>query len=374
MALGVVETQFFRLNTPFELSSGEALPELTVAYETYGQLSSNGDNAVLLFHALTGSQHAAGFNPAVPGVEPLWTEECHTGWWDDFIGPGKALDSDRYFIICANYLGSCYGSTGPRSPHPQTDQPYGSSFPQICAEDVVRSQLLLLDALGIGQLHAVVGASLGGMMALLLATRYPKRVRVVMPMATGAETTVLQRILNLEQIVSISSDPNFQGGDFYQATLPKTGVTLARIIAHKTFVSLQVLEGRARQEVADDRRLGEFYSLSHSIESYMLYQGKKFAERFDANSYLRLLDLWQHFDLGPIGAGLFVPCQDHRFLIFSIDSDVCFYPEEQMAIVRALEAAEVDVKYITVHSDKGHDSFLLEPELYSPYIRFVLDR
>ncbi len=371
MTIGPVETQFFTLPQPFILDSGDSLGQLTLAYETYGTLNENADNAVLVFHALTGSQHAAGHNPSVPGTGNLWTQECHNGWWDNFIGPGLAIDSDRYFIICINYLGSCYGSTGPRSLNPQTGQPYGGDFPVISAWDVVHSQLKLLDHLQIDQLHAVIGGSLGGMLSLLMATRCPKRVKYVIPLATGAETTVLQRILNFEQIIAIRNDPNFNDGHFYDGEPPNQGVTLARIVAHKTFVSLNVLEGRARKDIEISEKIGNFYELSHPIESYMLYQGQKFAQRFDANSYLRILNLWQHYSLSS-DAWAFASCQAQEYLVFSIDSDVCFYPEEQMSVVSALERAGVRVTYITVHSTKGHDSFLLEPELYAPYIRFVL--
>lgn len=372
MTIGPVTTQFFHIHQPFNLDSGEFLETVTLAYETYGRLNAESSNAILVFHALTGSQHAAGTNPAIPGVEPLWTEECVTGWWDEFIGPGKALDTDVYFVICINYLGSCYGSTGPRSINPQTGKSYGSSFPQISAEDIVRSQLLLLEHLGIHCLAAAVGGSLGGMLAILLATRFPDRVKTVIPLASGFQTTVMQRVQNFEQIVAIRNDPDFNNGDYYDGPHPKSGIILARMISHKTFVSLEVLEKRAKQEVLHQNIAGQWYELSTPIESYMFYQGKKFAERFDANSYLRIMDVWQSYSLEAVTPEIFQACKHQQYLVFSVDSDVCFYPEEQFAIVKALEAAEVPVKYITVHSNKGHDSFLLEPELYSPYIRFVL--
>ncbi|MEM9808310.1 MAG: homoserine O-acetyltransferase [Cyanobacteria bacterium P01_D01_bin.56] len=372
MTLGPVATQFFHINQPFHLDSGESLEAVTLAYETYGTLNTEASNAILVFHALTGSQHAAGINTAVPGVEPLWTEECVTGWWDDFIGPGKALDTDLYFVVCINYLGSCYGSTGPRSINPQTEKPYGSNFPTISAADIVRSQLCLLEHLGIHCLHASVGGSLGGMLSILLATQFPDRVKTVIPLVSGFHTTVLQRVQNFEQIVAIRNDPNFNNGDYYEGPLPKSGIILARMISHKTFVSLDVLEKRAKQEVLHQDIAGQWYELSTPIESYMFYQGKKFAERFDANSYLRIMDVWQSYSLEAVTPDIFRDCGHQQYLVFSVDSDVCFYPEEQFAIVKALEKAGVPVKYITVHSNKGHDSFLLEPELYSPYIQFVL--
>ena len=376
MSIGSVTTQFFDLTGtgPFDLVSGEQLESAAIAYETYGTLNADASNAILLFHALTGSQHAAGFNPQVSGVEDLWTEDCQTGWWDAFIGPGQTLDTDRFFIICANYLGSCYGSTGPTSTNPRTGEIYGNTFPRIDALDVVRSQLQLLDHLGIEQLRAVVGGSLGGMLTLLLATRFPQRVKTVITMATGIEVTVLQRIHNFEQIMAIRNDPHFNDGNYYHApTQPREGLALARIISHKTFVSLGVLEGRARQQIASYELVGQFYALSDVVESYMLHQGQKFAERFDANSYLRVMDMWQHFSLGDLSPDSLVSCQHQQHLVFSVDSDVCYYPEEQLAIVQLLKAADIDVKYITVHSDKGHDSFLLETELYAPYIQFLLE-
>ncbi len=212
-----VATQFFPLSSrerPFFLQSGEPLSEAALAFESYGELSPARDNAILVFHALSGSHHAAGFNPAIKGVGKLWTEECHAGWWDGFIGPGKALDTDRFFVICINYLGGCYGSTGPASVNPATGNPYGPRFPQLTIADIVNSQMALLDGLGIETLHAAVGASLGGLLSLSLATRYPERVRTVIPIATGVTVTPIQRLHNFEQGCAIEADPHFNGGDY----------------------------------------------------------------------------------------------------------------------------------------------------------------
>ncbi|MEO1069118.1 MAG: alpha/beta fold hydrolase, partial [Cyanobacteria bacterium J06638_6] len=259
-----------------------------------------------------------------------------------------------------------------RSINPKTGKPYGSQFPQVSAWDVIRSQLCLLDHLGIDQLHAVIGGSMGGMLSILLATRCPHRVKHVLPIATGLETTVLHRVHNFEQILAIRNDPKFEGGDYYDKEPPKDGLLLARIISHKTFVSLPMMVKRAKQEILAKPAIDHGYKLSHPIESYMFHQGEKFAERFDANSYLRIMDMWQRFSLNTQQPGLFKDCGHQQYLIFSVDSDVCFYPDEQKAIVQTLEAAQVEVKHITVHSDKGHDSFLLEPDLYAPYIHFIL--
>ncbi len=376
-------TQFFSLPSPFVLQSGARLNDAQLAFETYGELNQNRDNAILVFHALTGSQHASGFLESLPAragsnAQSHWTEDCQTGWWDDFIGPGKSLDTNRFFVICANYLGGCYGSTGPSSIDPATEKEYGSHFPRVTIADIAESQMRLLDELKIEKLHAVIGASLGGMLALSVATRYPERTRIVIPIATTWQVTPLQRLLNFEQIFAVESDPNFHGGDYYDGSTPDRGLAAARMISHKTFVSLEALAERARGEIvrrADDL---SWYRLTHPLESYLLHQGRKFVKRFDANTYLQILHAWQSFDLlresiAEDAAALFSRCCSQEYLVFSIDSDVCFYPVEQASLVSHLKAAGVNAMRITVHSDKGHDSFLLEPELFEPFLRAKLN-
>ena len=376
--VGRVETEFYHHRSdPFRLRCGSELSEFTLAYETYGTLNAEHSNAILLFHAMTGSQHAAGINESVPGIGSRWTKELHEGWWDAFIGPGKALDTTRFFVICANYLGGCYGSTGPASINPETGREWGASFPALRISDIVDSQMLLLDHLNIGNLHAGVGASIGGFLSLSLATRYPDRVRQIISIGTGLKTSSLQRIMNFEQITSIESDPNFNKGDYYQGKPPASGLALARRIAHKTFISLEALRLRAREEVVSDAPPFGWYALNSPVESYMLHQGEKFIRRFDANSYLRILDAWQWLDLlAEAGASDFTEllsrCRNQEHLVFSIDSDVAFYPDEQSKLTHALKNALVPVTWITVHSDKGHDSFLLEPRLFTPHLRQAL--
>lgn len=379
-SIGTTATRFFTFGTPdqpFELKSGQSLPEVTIAYETYGELTPNSDNAILIFHALTGSQHAAGHCASVPGVGERWTSECQTGWWDSFIGPGKAIDTDRFFVIAANYLGGCYGSTGPSSLDPRTDAPYGSAFPEIGFCDTVDANVRLVEHLGIERLHAVIGASTGGVMCLSLATRYPDMVDIVIPIASGARLTALQTIHNLEQIVAIESDPAFAGGDYYgSSSQPDDGLALARMIGHKTFVSLGWLEQRARSEVPAHDGPGT-HRIESPLESYMWHQGRKFIGRFDANSYLLNMKAWQSFDLAAEAGvddliALFTLSTKHHYMVFSIDSDVCFYPEEQDDLVTYLKASHVPHRRITVHSEKGHDSFLLEPRLFAPHLRDTL--
>ncbi|MDH5371949.1 MAG: homoserine O-acetyltransferase [Acidimicrobiia bacterium] len=378
-SVGPVETRFLKLPVDLVLQNGEMLTAPTVAYEVYGELNEDRSNAVLVFHALTGSQHAAGVNSSVPGVDDRWTEDIHVGWWDDFIGPGKALDTNQFAVICANYLGSCYGSTGPSSTDPGTGRRYGSAFPRISLSDVVDSQLLLLDHLGIERLHAAIGGSVGGLMALSLATRYPDRVEVVIPIAAGLGVTALQRIHNFEQSLAIENDPLFCGGDYYGGSHPERGLALARMIGHKTFVSLHAMEERARSEVVVRDETGGHVQITNPLESYMWHQGTKFVRRFDANSYLHIMELWQTFDLLEQAGEddldkVLQRCRGQRFMVFSIDSDVCFYPDEQEELAGALKRAGVAVQRITVHSDRGHDAFLVEPGLFAPHLRDSLGR
>jgi len=370
--VGKVETRFHTLEGPIELQKGGVLPEVTLAYEQYGEISPAGDNVILLFHALTGSQHAAGWNEFVPDLAVGWTDECHLGWWDGFIGPGRALDTDRYAVICANYLGGCYGSTGPSSIDPTTGNRYASRFPEITLTDIVDTQMRLMSDLGVERLHAVIGGSVGGMMCVVAATRYPDRVRNVVPMAAGLTTSSLQVIHNFEQMFAIVSDPEFKGGDYYGGPGPEVGLAHARMIGHKTFVSLEAMRRRARDEVIRNEDLGG-YDVGHPLESYMLHQGQKFVRRFDANTYLRVMEVWQRFDLeaevGGSTSELLERCHGQDWLVLTIDSDVCFYPDEQQTMVEELSAADVPVRWFTVHSDKGHDSFLIEPWLYEALLR-----
>ena len=213
------------------MRSGDVLPGVRLAYETHGQLNERKDNAVLLFHALTGSHHAAGFTEHVEGLGSLWNQECQVGWWNDFVGPGLALDTNRFFVICANYIGGCYGSTGPSSINPETGKEWGATFPHLKIADIVESQTLLLDHLGIESLHAAVGNSVGGLLSLTLAILYPQRVKTVVPVASSVRTTLLQRTTTLEQIYAIENDPHFRGGDYYESARPDAGLALARMIS-----------------------------------------------------------------------------------------------------------------------------------------------
>lgn len=381
-ALPTVETQFFDLTqngVAWEMRNGQKLHSAQLAYETYGKLNATKSNAILIFHALSGSHHAYGVNPHIPGIDDRWQPEMHQGWWNQFIGPGKAIDTDKFFIISANYLGGCYGSTGAASIDPTTTKPYGSKFPHLTATDIVESQVKLLDHLGIDSLHACIGPSVGGLLALTLATRHPQRVQRVVPMLTGHRTTILNRLLLFEQILAIENDPNFNGGDYYEGSSPSYGLALARMISHKTFVHLDAFERRAKRDRVEQPPHLSWYDLRDQYQSYMLHQGIKFVKRFDANTYLRIIDMWSRYDPAleadcETSTAAFERCAQARqkFLVFSVDSDFCFYPEEQSELTQLLTTSGVDAMHITVHSDKGHDSFLLEPELYTPHIQAIL--
>lgn len=364
---------------PFTLREGGSLPGVQVAYETWGSLNEAKSNCILVFHALSGSQHAAGLNTEVPGARDLWQPEIHLGWWDSFIGAGKPIDTGEFFVICLNFLGGCYGSTGPSSPDPETGVPYGRRFPHVSVSDQARIAAALLDERGIDCAHAVIGPSVGGLCALTFATLFPERVRCVIPIASGFKTTVLNRLILFEQILAIENDPYFNGGDYYDNGRPDLGLALARMISHKTFVHLDAFERRARRDVKQSEDTLAWYEVQDQFQSYMLHQGKKFVRRFDANTYLRISDMWSRYDALREGdaespGDLLQRCKkaNHRFLVFSIDSDFCFYPEEQAELVGHLEGAGIDTVHITVHSDKGHDSFLLEPDLYAPHVHYAL--
>lgn len=373
LSKSLVHTHFFDLPEellPFKLKSGETLSQVRLAYELYGEINSTGDNVVLLFHALTGSQHAAGYNPTVEGVD-RWVDENRTGWWEGFIGPGLAVDTDRLAVICVNYLGGCYGTTGPPSVDPDTGQRYGPRFPEVALADIVDSQLPLLDHLGVGRLKAAAGASVGALLSLSLAARYPDRVENIISLAGGLGATTLHRMLNFEQKLAILNDSNFNGGDYYEGPFPAAGLALARIIGHKAFVSLEAIRARARSEIIDHPYV------THPVESYFWHQGEKLVIRFDPNSYLRIIHAWSNYDLlTDTEAGSYeealTGCRDQRWHVFTIDTDVCFYPEEQEQLVAALGRAGVPVEWIKVSSAKGHDAFLTEPHLFEEALRQAL--
>lgn len=373
-----VSTQFLPLGD-FLTESGVLIPNVQAAYECYGTLNADASNAILLFHALTGSQHAHGINRAVPGTGTLWQEENHEGWWDSMIGAGKPLDTDRYFIVCINLLGSCYGTTGPCSPH--TDgQAWNARFPLVTAGDQARLQAQTLTALGIER-ATLVGPSVGGLIALAFAALFPERTKGVVSIGSGWHPLIEHQLSVFEQILAIELDPLYCGG-FYTADAPPVrGLALARIIGHKAFVCPKELETRARAACGDRYGMLSWYQPTRNTQSYMLHQGTKFARRFDANAYIRISDMWINYDILRIThttsfAEALSGCRLNKtpFLIFGIDTDACFPIEVQHELVKQLENASIRAHMETVHSLKGHDSFLIEPELYAHALSEFLAR
>lgn len=373
-----VKTQFFSYDQ-LKLHNGTLFGPVTLAYETFGQLNEKRDNAILVFHALSGSQHVCGFNSEVPEVGSRWNKECQVGWWDSFVGDGKIIDTQKFFVICVNYLGGCYGTTGPSSINPRTNREWGGDFPQISFGDIVDSQIPLFNALGIEEFYAVIGASLGGMLTMNFAARYSQMVQRVIPIACGIESTTLTRVHNLEQILAIENDPNFCNGHYYDGPAPLRGLALARMISHKTFVSLRAMEERMTEKCEQEQDEFSWYKIKTPLESYILHQGRKFVKRFDANTYLYLIAGWTKYNLArDMNAAdyreVFKDCGHHKYLVFSIDSDCCFYPDEQKHLRNKLEESNLDFEFIAIESDKGHDSFLLEPELYAEPIKAMLEK
>ena len=359
--VGLVRAQSLTVATPenpLRLEYGGVLPHVTVTFETYGELSAAKDNAVLLCHALTGSAHAAGVQHK--GEVP--------GWWDPLVGPGKAVDTRRHFVVCANVLGGCYGTTGPGSAEPDTGEPYRLRFPRYTVRDMVAVQARLLDALGLETVRAVVGGSMGGMQALEWAASYPARVRSLVSIAVGARHSAWAIGLNEVARRAITSDPAWQGGDYPTGTQPETGLGLARAVAMLSYRSVDSLEAKfGRERVSASRELLE---RSFEIESYLNYQGVKLVKRFDANTYLYLTKAMDDYDLAE-GRGRLKDVLKQMTmpaLVLGIDSDV-LYPESE---VKTLAAGLPNAEYARVTSPHGHDAFLIEfPQVAARLRRFL---
>ncbi|MDD1721094.1 MAG: homoserine O-acetyltransferase [Euryarchaeota archaeon] len=339
-----------------DLDCGRTLAPTTVAYETYGKLNPAHDNAILLLHALSGSAHAGFTN-----------DKGEQGWWYDFIGPGKALDTNKYFIICSNIIGGCSGSTGPGTRNPETEHPYGLSFPVITVRDMVRAQKRLIAHLGIDTLVSVIGGSLGGMQALQWAVDYPNMVRSAVVLAAAKRLSAQAIAFNEVGRQAIMSDPYWCNGDYYGRTPPRAGLALARMIGHITYLSEESMHekfGRALKGIE-----GYHYGFSEDfeVESYLHYKGNKFVERFDANSYLYITKAMDYFDIPDLSS------ITAKLLIISFSSDWLFPPVQQRALVRSLRRRNKDVTYCEVQSWRGHDAFLLEVEPLTELIPGFLD-
>jgi len=366
-SVGIVSAQRATFDTPLQFNSGGVLPRYDLVYETYGTLNADRSNAILVCHALSGHHHVAGYDA---------DDEKNIGWWDNMIGPGKPVDTDKFFVIGLNNLGGCHGSTGPSSINPAAGQPYGSSFPMVTVEDWVVSQARLADLLGIRRFAAVMGGSLGGMQAMQWAITYPDRVRHVLAIATAPTLTTENIAFNDVARNAILTDPDFHGGDFYQhGVVPTRGLRLARMLGHITYLSDDAMAGKFGRGL----RSGEYqygYGIEFEVESYLRYQGDKFASYFDANTYLLMTKALDYFDPARLTdhnlARAFAPVQAD-FLVLSFSSDWRFSPDRSREIVKALLHNRRNVSYAEIQSRHGHDSFLMQDEQYFAVMRNYLD-
>jgi homoserine O-acetyltransferase len=369
---GVVATCFARFEH-LELASGRTLPEVQVAYETYGTPTPERDNAILVCHALSGDAHVAGWRP---GEGP--DTEAKPGWWDQMIGPGKTFDTDRYFVICSNVLGGCSGTTGPQDVDPETERPYGLDFPIVTVEDMVDVQALLLDHLGIDRLLAVVGGSMGGMQALSWAQRFPERVSSCVALATTWRLAAQAIAFDEVGRTAILADPSFDGGDYYgSGDVPRAGLAIARMIGHITYLSDESMRAKFGRRLRGRADLAFDFVTEFEVESYLAYQGKRFTERFDANTYLYMTKAMDYFDLSQGHGSLrdALAGSPVRWLLISYSSDWLFPTAESREVVDALMATGAEVSFAEIDSPYGHDAFLLEPQeqhrFIEPFLRAV---
>ncbi len=359
-SIGTVETRYFTFaeSGNFKLESGRMFGPITLAYETYGKLNAEKSNAILVMHAFSGNAHAAGVH----------TGDQDAAWWDFMIGPGKALDTDKYFMICVNVIGGCKGSTGPSSPNPNDPRqpagrgkPYGIDFPLITIGDMVRTQKILIDHLGISRLQGVIGGSMGGMLALQWVASFPDSVECVIPIAATLKHSPQQIAFNEVGRQAIMADPAWNGGHYYEGAFPEKGLAVARMLGHITYMSNDSMEKKFSRRLKDDHT-GFKFSADFEVEGYLQYRGMSFTKRFDANTYLYITKAMDYFDLSdekwiPEG-GL----PGTRFLVIAFKSDWLYPSVQSQEMVKQLQMRRVDATYCESDSTYGHDTFLIESE------------
>ncbi|PWB49650.1 MAG: homoserine O-acetyltransferase [Candidatus Methanoperedenaceae archaeon] len=365
--LALVETRFFTFAAPPDeliLDSGEKLGPITLAYETYGKLNSLRTNAILVLHALSGDAHAAGFHIG----------EKKPGWWDEMIGPGKAFDTDKYFVICSNVLGGCKGSTGPSSINPVTNRPYGLDFPTITIKDMVNAQKRLIDHLGIEKLLCVVGGSMGGMQALQWAASYPEMVCSVIPIATTLKHSPQQIAFNEVGRLAIMADPDWKGGNYHGLSVAARGLSVARMIGHITYMSDSSMSEKFGRRFRNSKIPSKF-GTEFEVEGYLHYHGDNFVKRFDANSYLYITKALDYFDLSN-GRTLFEVFKSIRakFLIMAFKSDWLYPTYQSKEILKICKLAGIEATYCEINSTYGHDAFLLEIDEETHLVKHFLKK
>jgi homoserine O-acetyltransferase len=367
-SVGTVTPQQVVIEQPLNLACGVVLPSHTLVYETYGTLNRDCSNAILICHALSGNHHAAGF----------YEGESKPGWWDHYIGPNKPIDSNKFFIVSVNNIGSCFGSTGPTSENPQTGNPWGADFPPLRARDWVESQKLLMDHLGISCWAAVIGGSLGGMQAMRWSLEHPDKLKAAVIIASSMSLTAQNIAFNEIARRAIKSDPDFCDGNYLlQGKTPQRGLALARMIGHITYLSDELMGQKFGRDLSSgDLLQGKADPVQFQIESYLNYQGDKFSDFFDANSYILITKMLDYFDLAreydhnPVAAFKHARCD---FLVISFSSDWRFSPDRSREINDALIAAGKNVSYVAIDSDHGHDAFLLPNQRYQQALGSYLD-
>jgi homoserine O-acetyltransferase len=370
-SIGTVTPQSMFFADALRLQSGAALRDYTLVYETYGRLNAQASNAVLVCHALNASHHVAGQHAG---------QEHSTGWWDNLIGPGKPLDTDRLFVIGVNNPGSCFGSTGPMSPNPDAPgQPYGADFPVVTVEDWVDAQARLLERLGIAQLAAVIGGSLGGMQALAWTLRHPARVRHCIAIATAPNLSAQNIAFNEVARRAIVTDPDFHGGHYQRhGAVPRRGLRVARMLGHITYLSDDSMDAKFGRALRGPEPAYSTQEIEFQIESYLRHQADKFSEYFDANTYLLITRALDYFDPARATGGdlarAFAPARDNRFLLVSFTTDWRFAPERSREIVKALVDNRIAVSYAEIDAPHGHDAFLLEDPRYHGVLRAYFER
>lgn len=360
-----VEYQDFHYSEPFVFQNGQSIPEFTLRYETYGELNADRSNAILICHALSGDHHCAG----------VYTEnDRKPGWWSNLIGRGKAVDTDRFYVICSNCLGGCQGSTGPSSLNPQTGKPYNTTFPQVTIRDMVHAQEKLLNHLGVRTLHAVIGGSMGGMQTLQWARDFPDRVNRIIPMATTHRQGPQAIAFNEVGRCAIMQDPNWNEGNYSESQGPNVGLSIARMMAHITYLSNRGMDQKFGRRIQPGYVPGNAFDVAFEVESYLHYQGQSFTNRFDANTYLYFTRALDFFDLQEGASSLEEAFADveAKTLVIGFTSDWLFPTEQNREIVHALLRAGKPASYIELDMDFGHDSFLVDaPPLYEVVEAFL---
>jgi homoserine O-acetyltransferase len=372
VSVGVVAKNYFTFAEPpneMVLESGVRLGPVVLAYETYGILAPDRRNAILILHALSGDSHVAGYYSA---------DDEKPGWWDCMVGPGKGIDTDRYFVVCANVIGSCMGSTGPSSINPATGRAYGLDFPVVTIGDMVAAQKALVDHLGIERLLCVVGGSIGGMQVLEWCVRFPEQVAAAIPLATTMRHSALAIAFNEVARQSIMADPNWNHGDYYEGAKPALGLAVARMIGHITYLSDESMRLKFGRRLQDKSDFSFNFDADFQVESYLRYQGRKFVDRFDANSFLYITKAADYFDLGKQhGAGSAVKALSKaraRFLVISFTSDWLYPTYQAREIVKALKKNCRDVSFCEIEAEWGHDAFLIPGGRLPILIRGFLER